>query len=639
MVSTKTTTRPPIADAKRAVVSAILKGDSVAKATAKVGRTVKTYEGWRSTDKDFARQVDEARARRAGASETGLAAAARGDLDIDFATWRKRYLGYETYPHQQQWIDVLEGREPTLIDGCEYVPGNPKRLLINTPPGGSKSTTITTDYVTYRIAMNPNVRIVIISKRIEMARAFLYQIKQRLTSDRFAALQADYAPPGGWEPERGEGAYSQNLIYVRGRTSDHKDPTVEVLGWGSQIYGKRADLIILDDVITVDNAHEYEKQYEKLTKEVQSRLKNGKLLVVGTRLRPVDLYGELMNPDRFNSGRSSWTYLRQPLVLSFADDPKDWKTLWPYSTIPYDEEDVPNADGLYEVFTGPICAGIRADVSPSTWSMVYQQLAVSEDAVFKAEAVYGSMQRGRAPGPLRAGAMHHPPQGGDGMYTIGSVDPAMSEDTFVIVGKADRVSRKRYIENAWVQTAPTPEWIRTIIKRVTDEYGVNIWVIESNAFQKFLTLDTELTRWLADRGVKIVPHYTSRNKADPEFGVASLEPLFGQLTRTNGGAGKLVHVRGSSLIELPDLDRSSGIRALCEQLITWEPGKRGSKLKMDGPMALWFWELRARIHLGVAKDNTKPPQAYARDKFMSDGDKARQFAKPAGFFGATMRAG
>jgi hypothetical protein len=28
---------------------------------------------------------------------------------LDFATWRKRFLGMETYAHQQQWIDLLEG--------------------------------------------------------------------------------------------------------------------------------------------------------------------------------------------------------------------------------------------------------------------------------------------------------------------------------------------------------------------------------------------------------------------------------------------------------------------------------------------------------------------------------------------------
>ncbi len=45
------------------------------------------------------------------------------------------------------------------------------------------------------------------------------------------------------------------MIYLgAGRDSGEKDPTVQALGFGSQIYGARADLIILDDVVMNANA-------------------------------------------------------------------------------------------------------------------------------------------------------------------------------------------------------------------------------------------------------------------------------------------------------------------------------------------------------------------------------------------------
>jgi hypothetical protein len=39
---------------------------------------------------------------------------------LDFATWRKKYLGQDTYAHQQAWVDIIEGREYTPRKGESY---------------------------------------------------------------------------------------------------------------------------------------------------------------------------------------------------------------------------------------------------------------------------------------------------------------------------------------------------------------------------------------------------------------------------------------------------------------------------------------------------------------------------------------
>jgi hypothetical protein len=621
--------------AKELFLQLVQKGLTIDAICSAVGRTRTTYERWRASDKEFAQAVDRIRSARESAVENGVSQEGV-DKDIDFATWRKRYLGYDTYPHQAQWIDVLEGRDPKPLNGLDFDdnfhPGNRSRIIINTPPGHTKSQTITIDYVTYRICMDPNVRIIIVSKRREQAQKFLYAIKQRLTSKRFALLQETYAPKGGWAPQKGEGSFAANIIYVSGRTADHKDPTVEVLGLGSQIYGSRADLIILDDVVTLSNVNQYEDQITWLTSEVESRTKGGKILVVGTRLKSIDFYGELMNGDRYTKGVSPWTYLRQPMVLRFADDINDWITLWPKSSTAYDTSDeTPDADGQYVMFDGEKADEIRSRSSALVWSMVYQQSPMNDDAVFKPTAVYGSMNRMRKPGPLTAGRLGHPMTGGDGMYTIASMDPAMTGDTFTLVGKVDRVTKLRWIEQAWVKTQPTPQYIRDLIKSVTVEYNVNEWVIEKNAFQVFLTKDEEILAFLHNRGVKLTPHFTGSNKADPDFGVASLETLFGTTHRLDEGAGREVHDH-NNLIQLPDAEYSPGIKALVEQLFTWEPGIPGSKLKMDGPMALWFFELRARLIVGNRFVGSGERTDFVKTRFTTLGAKNRQGTKPRSVF-------
>jgi len=615
-----------IRQAKERALLLYAAGASVENAMAGVDRSLRTWEAWRRNDKHFAGQADTVRAERAkkrtNVSDPDTSADVPPRHDMDFAQFRKEYLDFETYSHQQQWIDVLEGNEPIPIEGCEWDPRDTNRLVINVPPGFTKTQTVTIDYTTYRICMNPNVRIIVVSKRVEQAQKFLYQIQQRLTSTRFAKLQAAFAPEGGFKPGRGEGSFASRVMYVAGRTADHKDPTLEALGLGSQIYGSRADLIILDDCVVLANANEWEKQVNWLESEVASRVKNGKILIIGTRLASQDLYSELRNDDRYLSGRSPWSYLRQPAVLQFAENAEDWVTLWPKSTTPYDEADkAVDSHDLYTMFDGPACAKIRDSKPPAVWSLVYMQQQTAEDAAFKPLCVMSAVDRRRKPGPLTAGAWGHPARGGEGMWTIASMDPAMAGVTFTIVGKVDRATQKRWIENCWAQTSPGAEYFRDIIKKVTLEYGVNEWVIEEQGFSGFLVHDPEIRAFLATRGVRMVGTYTGKNKLDPDYGVASLSPLFGSVRKINDGAGREVFVAGSNLIQLPDPDMSHGVKMLIEELLTWIPGRRGSKLRQDGVMSLWFFEQRARIILGFGGESS---QKFVNIPFQARGMKAKQ---------------
>ncbi len=42
------------------------------------------------------------------------------------------------------------------------------------------------------------------------------------------------------------------------RESSEKDPNIEAVGIGGQIYGKRADMILIDDAVTLSNANDFE---------------------------------------------------------------------------------------------------------------------------------------------------------------------------------------------------------------------------------------------------------------------------------------------------------------------------------------------------------------------------------------------
>jgi hypothetical protein len=578
--------------AKRLILSGVAEGLTIEAATAASGKSYKTYEYYRRTDKVFADKMDRT---RLGLKDKNFASS---DVhDITFAEFRQRYLHSKTFPHQQNLIDVIEGREPAwLHSSMKYEKGLANnRILLNIPPNHAKSMTVTVDYVTWQVCQNPNFRVLIVSQTQQLAADFLYAIKQRLTHPNYEALQQAYAAGVGFNSKTASWQATRVTFGDELRESSEKDPNIEAVGIGGQIYGKRADMIIVDDAVTLKNANEFEKQIRWLTQDVRSRLNpTGKLIIVGTRVTAVDLYKELRSEDRYPGGLVPWTYLAMPALLTTDEDPDKWETLWPASDAPFDgqtESDL-DEDGLYPRWNGRNLYNERQAMDASTWALVYQQQDISDDAIFDPVCVRGSIDGMRKAGRLVPGHPGHP-RDLSGFSIICGLDPAMVGDTAVVCYAIDRVSHKRYIVDAIKITRPTPAAIRQIIFDWTALYQPTEWIVEKNAFQSFLTQDEGIRQNLASRGVLLREHHTGSNKWDSGFGVASMSTLFG----TKQFDGK--HHR-DNLMHLPS-DQTENIKALIEQLITWSPTTKG---KTDMVMALWFCEIRAREMLNQGMHQT-----------------------------------
>jgi len=578
--------------AKRLILSGVAEGLTIEAATAASGKSYKTYEYYRRTDKVFADKMDRT---RLGLKDKNFASS---DVhDIDFSEFRQRYLHSRTFPHQQNLIDVIEGRPPGwLHPSMKYEPGLANnRILLNIPPNHAKSMTVTVDYVTWQVCQNPNFRVLIVSQTQQLAADFLYAIKQRLTHPNYEALQQAYAAGVGFNSKTASWQATRVTFGDELRESSEKDPNIEAVGIGGQIYGKRADMIIVDDAVTLKNANEFEKQIRWLTQDVRSRLNpTGKLIIVGTRVTAIDLYKELRSEDRYPGGLVPWTYLAMPALLTTDDDPDKWETLWPASDAPFDgqvESDL-NEDGLYPRWNGRNLYNERQAMDASTWALVYQQQDISDDAIFDPVCVRGAIDGMRKAGRLVPGHPGHP-RDLSGFSVICGLDPAMVGDTAVVCYAIDRVSHKRYIVDAIKITRPTPAAIRQLIFDWTGLYQPSEWIVEKNAFQSFLTQDEGIRQNLASRGVLLREHHTGTNKWDSGFGVASMSTLFG----TKQFDGK--HHR-DNLIHLPS-DQTENVKALIEQLITWSPTTKG---KTDMVMALWFCEIRAREMLNQGMHQT-----------------------------------
>jgi hypothetical protein len=572
------------ADRKRIILATVRMGHTVAEGCRQAGCSEKAHEWYRKRDPDYRAAMDAALKAKIEA-----AAGARAEVP-DFPEFCQEYLSTQLFHHHLQWVDLLEGREPRDLHPAQrFVRGDVDQILVNTPPEHAKSTTLTVNYVVWRIVQDPNVRILLISKTQDMAKKFLLSIKERLAeSDAYAELQQKFGPPGGFA--EGSASWTADRIYVAGRTAGEKDPTVQAVGIGGHIYGSRCDLAIMDDTVDHTNHQQFESQITWIQNQVGSRVADagGRMLLIGTRMESVDLYSEILKPQYYVDGESPWTYLTQPAVLEYAEDPKDWVTLWPRTNRPpvtirarkeAEAQGWPDAAGLWPMWHGEALARKRRKMSARNWSMVYMQDQVRDDAVFKMEDVQGCVDRARYPGRLMAGQSDHRKHGMDGLMVVAGLDPAAAGFTAMVVVGLDRQTNQRWVLDVVNKRGMPPHEMRSEIKRLTERYGISEWRIEKNAYQGSITQDREIRDHLNARGVLITPHHTDQRKWDPDFGVSSMAPLFEGWRE------------GRNLIRLPSQTQSEPVRALIEQLVSWFPETKGLT---DVVMALWFAEIRCR---------------------------------------------
>jgi len=185
-------------EAKAKVLEFIRQGLSLDDAIARADRKPDVMKTWRQ-DEQFMKSLEKARleGEKVLSITTGDA-----KYKIGFEQFSAEFLDSPIFPHHRSWIDILEGREPSYThESMVYEPASAKRLLLNVPPKHAKSTVITVNFCVYRIAMDPNIKITIVSKTQERAKEYLYSIKQRLSHERWAKMQSVYGSAGGWKED------------------------------------------------------------------------------------------------------------------------------------------------------------------------------------------------------------------------------------------------------------------------------------------------------------------------------------------------------------------------------------------------------------------------------------------------------
>jgi len=466
---------------------------------------------------------------------------------MNFEEFVATYADFRFVRHQLDMADALEDPMAKLV------------LILGHPESG-KSTVVNLWYVLFRIATNPDVRIALVTKNGSKAQDLLTRVKRYLTEEHLyddakRNLIHDF---GGFKPLHGDMEWSQDQIFIRQRKSGERDPTIQALGIGKQIYGARLDYLFLDDALVQDN------QTSELTREridnwfdseARSRAQRGQVVVSGTRLLPQDLYG---------MWRKAWVnhpLYREVIIPAILneyteDEVPSWPEYWELDGANIVEE-IKHKDGtIEEVVTGYQMGlrDIRSSIvvkAPNRWKLVYQQEDVEEnEAIFRQAHVDAALELG-ATRKLGQVFPHE--------RLVLGVDPATTGRAASVLLAVDPTTQVRTVVDLYVGSGLGAVGVReSLLYQFWEKYkqlghSIDVTVIETNFVKTLLGDEVLMTR--ADAaGTQIVDHHTTGrgkrgNKWDEEYGIAAMAPLFGGGLMAFANAGPDDRARLEPLID------------------------------------------------------------------------------------------
>ena len=194
----------------------------------------------------------------------------------DLKELQKEYSSFKTF----LWdvMTHLLGFNCTAIqlDIAEYIEKGPRYRMVQAQRGQAK-TTITAIYAVWRLIHNPSTRILIVSAGEAMANEISNWVIQIITEMEELKCMV---------PDRsiGDRASVRAFDIHRDLKGPEKSPSVACIGITANMQGKRADVLIADDVESSKNS-QTELQRERLrhlTRDFSSMCANGDIIYLGT---------------------------------------------------------------------------------------------------------------------------------------------------------------------------------------------------------------------------------------------------------------------------------------------------------------------------------------------------------------------
>ncbi len=253
------------------------------------------------------------------------------------------------------WPEFISGRHHKIMARAfeRVVNGECKRLIINMPPRHTKSEFASYLLPAWFLGKYPNKKVIQSSNTAELAVGFGRKVRNLVDLDTYKELfpnlelRADSKAAGRWNT-------SKNGDYF-------------AIGVGGTVTGKGADLLIIDDphseqeaALAASNPDVFDKVTEWYTSGPRQRLQpGGAIVIVMTRWAMRDLTGQVLKAAAQRGGEQ-WEVIEFPAIMPSG------KPLWP------------------EFWSLEELEALREELPNSKWQAQYQQNPVgNESAIVK----------------------------------------------------------------------------------------------------------------------------------------------------------------------------------------------------------------------------------------------------------------
>ena len=252
---------------------------------------------------------------------------------------------------KSMWPGFIHGRHHAVMAKKfeELAQGKTKRLIINMPPRHTKSEFASYLLPAWFLGKFPSKKIIQCSNTAELAVGFGRKVRNLVDGEVYSKVFPNVA--------------LRHDSKAAGRWSTNENGEYFAIGVGGTVTGKGADLLIIDDphseqeaALAANDPAIYDKVYEWYTSGPRQRLQpGGSIVIVMTRWGKRDLTGQVLKAAAQRDGED-WEVVEFPAILP-SDKPL-WPEFWSYEEL----------------------SALRNELPNPKWQAQYQQSPTSESA-------------------------------------------------------------------------------------------------------------------------------------------------------------------------------------------------------------------------------------------------------------------
>ena len=232
------------------------------------------------------------------------------------------------------WPGFIHGRHHAVMTKKfeEIAEGKVKRLIINMPPRHTKSEFASYLLPAWYLGRFPHKKVIQTSNTAELAVGFGRKVRNLVDGDTYAKVFPNVS--------------LRHDSKAAGRWSTNANGEYFAIGVGGTVTGKGADLLIIDDphseqeaALAANDPSIYDKVYEWYSSGPRQRLQpGGSIVIVMTRWGKRDLTGQVIKASAQRGG-DEWEVIEFPAILP-SGNPL-WPEFWSFKELSALKEELP----------------------------------------------------------------------------------------------------------------------------------------------------------------------------------------------------------------------------------------------------------------------------------------------------------